>query len=84
MHHSISTDEKPQHFKCPNRVDSWCFYQTSIAKQEKPGSHRLLVRTPITETFLPKILPIYQRLESNELLERCELWTQNANYTCTT
>ncbi|GFT19931.1 uncharacterized protein TNCV_4993571 [Trichonephila clavipes] len=36
--------------------------------------------TPINEKFLPKILPIYQRLASNELLERCiRCGTQNAN-----
>ncbi|GFT52485.1 uncharacterized protein TNCV_14641 [Trichonephila clavipes] len=39
-----------------------------------------VMRTPINEKFLPKILPIYQRLASNELLERCiRCGTQNAN-----
>ncbi|GFW28668.1 uncharacterized protein TNCV_3713831 [Trichonephila clavipes] len=41
---------------------------------------KLNVGTPINEKFLPKILPIYQRLASNELLERCiRCGTQNAN-----
>ncbi|GFV48676.1 RING-type domain-containing protein [Trichonephila clavipes] len=47
---------------------------------EKPNNHKLNVGTPINEKFLPKILPIYQRLASNELLERCiRCGTQNAN-----
>ncbi|GFW01651.1 uncharacterized protein TNCV_4085661 [Trichonephila clavipes] len=69
--HSISTDAKPQHSKCPTGENSWCFYQSAIANGEKPGNHKLNVGTPINEKFQPKILPIYQRLASNELLERC-------------
>lgn len=80
LFHSISTDEKPQHSKCPTGVESWCFFQSALAKGEIPGSHILNVGTPINEKFLPKILPIYQRLASNELLERCSgCGTQNAN-----
>ncbi|GFT04428.1 uncharacterized protein TNCV_1929481 [Trichonephila clavipes] len=67
--HSISTDAKPQHSKCPAGENSWCFYQSAIANGEKPNNHKLNVGTPINEKFLPKILPIYQRLTSNELLD---------------
>ncbi|GFT57535.1 uncharacterized protein TNCV_803851 [Trichonephila clavipes] len=78
--HSISTDAKPQHSKCPAGENSWCFYQSAIANGEKPNNHKLNVGTSINEKFLPKILPIYQRLASNELLERCiRCGTQNAN-----
>ncbi|GFS87743.1 uncharacterized protein TNCV_4213711 [Trichonephila clavipes] len=78
--HSISTDAKPQHSKCPAGENSLCFYQSAIANGEKPNNHKLNVGTPINEKFLPKILPIYQRLASNELLERCiRCGTQNAN-----
>ncbi|GFU37893.1 uncharacterized protein TNCV_1063931 [Trichonephila clavipes] len=71
---------KPQHSKCPAGENSWCFYQSAIANGEKPNNHKLNVGTPINEKFLPKILPIYQRLASNELLERCiRCGTQNAN-----
>lgn len=80
LYHSISTDKKPQHSKCPAGKDSWCFYQSAIATGEKPGSHKLFVGTPLKEAILPHILPIYQRLASNELLERCiNCGTQNAN-----
>ncbi|GFT35453.1 uncharacterized protein TNCV_922681 [Trichonephila clavipes] len=78
--HSISTDAKPQHSKCPAGENSWCFYQSAIGNGEKPNNHKLNVGTPINEKFLTKILPIYQRLASNELLERCiRCGTQNAN-----
>ncbi|GFT84212.1 uncharacterized protein NPIL_146751 [Nephila pilipes] len=80
LHHRISTDKKPEHSKCPTGVSSWCFFQSAIAKGEKPGSHKLHVRTPIKRRFLSHILPIYQRLASYDLLERCvNCGTQNAN-----
>ncbi|GFX88280.1 uncharacterized protein TNCV_1066961 [Trichonephila clavipes] len=55
-------------------------FQSAIANGEKPNNHKLNVGTPKNEKFLTKILPIYQRLASNELLERCiRCGTQNAN-----
>ncbi|GFV43319.1 uncharacterized protein TNCV_10171 [Trichonephila clavipes] len=39
--HSISTDAKPQHSKCPAGENSWCFYQSAIANGEKPNNHKL-------------------------------------------
>ncbi|GFY36348.1 uncharacterized protein TNCV_3450511 [Trichonephila clavipes] len=66
----MSTDQKPQHKKCPSGIDSWCFYQSSLARGKKPGFHKVWVKTPINEEYLPKILPIYQRLASSELLSR--------------
>ncbi|GFW34639.1 uncharacterized protein TNCV_952671 [Trichonephila clavipes] len=78
--YSISTDAKPRHSKCPAGENSWWFYLSAISNGEKPSNHKLNVGTPINEKFLPKILPIYQRLAYNELLERCiRCGTQNAN-----
>ncbi|GFS95849.1 uncharacterized protein TNCV_2259251 [Trichonephila clavipes] len=80
LFHSISTDQKPQHFKCPTGKDSWCFFQAALARGEVPGPHVKHVKTPLKETHLAKIMPIYQRLASNELLQRCiRCVTQNAN-----
>ncbi|GFV84895.1 uncharacterized protein TNCV_4298771 [Trichonephila clavipes] len=31
LHHSISTDENPQHSKCLIGAVSWCFYQSAKA-----------------------------------------------------
>ncbi|GFV75567.1 uncharacterized protein TNCV_2240161 [Trichonephila clavipes] len=80
LFHSISTDQKPQHLKCPTGKDYWCFFQASLARGEVPGPHVKHVKTPLKETHLAKIMPIYQRLASNELLQRCiRCVTQNAN-----
>ncbi|GFU25739.1 tigger transposable element-derived protein 1 [Trichonephila clavipes] len=80
LFHSISTDQKPQHFKCPTGKDSWCFFQAALARGEVPGPHVKHGETPLKETHLAKIMPIYQRLASNELLQRCiRCVTQNAN-----
>ncbi|GFT17863.1 uncharacterized protein TNCV_4910431 [Trichonephila clavipes] len=80
LFHSISTDQKPQHFKCPTGKDSWCFFQAALARGEVPGPHVKHMKTPLKETHLAKIMPIYQRLASNELLHRCiRCVTQNAN-----
>ncbi|GFX50211.1 uncharacterized protein TNCV_2782331 [Trichonephila clavipes] len=80
LFHSISTDQKPQHFKCPTGKDSWCFFQAVLARGEVPGPHVKHVKTPLKETHLAKIMPTYQRLASNELLQRCiRCVTQNAN-----
>ncbi|GFV56955.1 uncharacterized protein TNCV_1678361 [Trichonephila clavipes] len=77
---SISTDQKPQHFKCPNGKYSWCFFQAALARGEVPGPHVKHVKTPLKETHLAKIMSIYQILASNELLQRCiRCVTQNAN-----
>ncbi|GFW35468.1 uncharacterized protein TNCV_3070961 [Trichonephila clavipes] len=70
LFHCMSTDQKPQHKKCPTGIDSWCFYKSSLARGKKPDFHKDWVKTPINEEYLPKILPIYQRLTSSELLSR--------------
>ncbi|KAF8785013.1 Zinc finger protein 354A like protein [Argiope bruennichi] len=40
-----------------------CFYQETLASSKTPGSQK----TQINEKFVPKIMPIYQQLASNEL-----------------
>ncbi|GFX93083.1 uncharacterized protein TNCV_140271 [Trichonephila clavipes] len=80
LFHSISTNQKPQHFKCLTGKDSWCFFQAALGRGEVPGPHVKHVKTPLKETHLDKSMPLYQRLASNELLQRCiRCVTQNAN-----
>ncbi|GFW03003.1 uncharacterized protein TNCV_156231 [Trichonephila clavipes] len=43
----------------------------TLARGKKPGFHKDWVKTPINEEYLPKLLPIYQRLASSKLLSRC-------------
>ena len=39
LFHSMSTDDAPQHERCPKGNDSWCFHQVALANHETPGSH---------------------------------------------
>ena len=34
LHHSMSTDDQPQHEYCPQVIDSWCFYQAADPSAE--------------------------------------------------
>lgn len=81
IHHAVSTDDRPQHEKCPKGESSWCFYQAAKAKNEVPGPHKKKIkRAPLNELCFQKILPLYERLTDDSLLNRCaRCLTQNAN-----
>lgn len=79
LYHCMSTDDKPQHSKCPEGSTSWCFYQRAIALKEPPKTHSSM-KTVLSQRVVSEILPVYQRLLSTELLSRCiSAKTQNAN-----
>ncbi|GFX34512.1 uncharacterized protein TNCV_3657501 [Trichonephila clavipes] len=80
LYHCSSTDAKPKHNKCPNGKLSWCFFfKRALANEESPESHSVM-KTKLTEEVVAKILPVYQRLASNEILSRCTSGkSQNAN-----
>jgi len=74
-YHLISTDEKPQHQFCPTGVDSWCAYNVAQSKNV-PYEHP----APLHPDVQKSILPIYEDLSRDDLLERCVGgFTQNAN-----
>lgn len=76
-YHKISTDEKPQHDKCPSGEDSWCSYQKAKASATLDSYKH---NNPIPETVQDAIKPVYDRLTDVNLLERClEGYTQNNN-----
>ncbi|GFU76702.1 uncharacterized protein TNCV_1495981 [Trichonephila clavipes] len=51
----------------------------ALANEESPESHSVM-KTKLTEEVVAKILPVYQRLASNEILSRCTSGkSQNAN-----
>ncbi|GFU62158.1 uncharacterized protein TNCV_2473931 [Trichonephila clavipes] len=58
------------HGKCPEGESSWCFYKRAIAKGETPGSHSSM-KTYLSPQVVEKIMPVYQRLASDTILERC-------------
>ena len=78
--HATSTDEKPQHGRCPVGPDSWCFYQKALATGQQPGPHRTNVGTPLSADVARHVKDVYTRLAHKDLLERCLLGkTQNPN-----
>ncbi|GFV36250.1 uncharacterized protein TNCV_2232971 [Trichonephila clavipes] len=78
--HCSSTDKRPVHGKCPEGESSWCFYKRAKAKSETPGSHSSM-KTYLSPQVVEKIMPVYQRLASDTILERrVEDKTQNSNY----
>lgn len=80
VYHNNSTDAKSNHSLCPSGEESWCFYQSAISKGRIPGPHAKHIRTPLNDTVVKHVLPIYTRLSSDVLLQLCvNCNTQNAN-----
>ncbi|XP_043498440.1 uncharacterized protein LOC122521746 [Polistes fuscatus] len=72
----ISTDDNPEHDNYPTSVDSWCKWKKAEALGTKPLEHL----KPLHPDIQNEILPFYENLSRNDLLERClEGHTQNAN-----
>ncbi|KYQ58863.1 hypothetical protein ALC60_02131 [Trachymyrmex zeteki] len=68
-YHIFSTKEKPNHENCPTEADSWCKWQKAIALNKDP---RLKDLTPLLpEEMKQHLLPIYEDLSNESLLERC-------------
>ena len=79
LYHCMSTNNKPQHHKCPPGKKSWCFFNRALASGSKIPDH-CMMKTKLSESVVSKILPVYQRLASDDLLSRCTSGkTQNSN-----
>lgn len=67
--HYKSTNEDPQHDKCPAGADSWCEYQKALATTGvQDFEHKY---EPFPNEVIKAIEPIYQDLSKDELLQRC-------------
>ncbi|XP_014487565.1 PREDICTED: uncharacterized protein LOC106751237, partial [Dinoponera quadriceps] len=77
LYHKLSTDEKPQHDRCPSDADSWCTWQSAKAKNTLASySHK----KPLNEEVFKAIQPIYEELTNDDLLTGClGAYTQNSN-----
>ena len=76
FHHSLSSDEKPDHQSCPTGPDSWCKYNCALSNDEEPSKH--FPKLPMD--LRPLIKPVFTELSKRELLEKCVLGaTQNQN-----
>lgn len=77
LYHKISTDENPQHERCPPGKDSWCSWQRMNFTNTLEEHHH---KIPIPEEVFRAIKPIYEELSSDDLLNRCiGGYTQNSN-----
>ena len=80
FYHAISTDDHPQHDRCPDGEGSWCFFKRAQATGETPGPHRDNIGTPLSPEVAPHVKEVYARLGHPSLLGRCVRGeTQNAN-----
>jgi len=77
LYHKISTDENPQHQKCPIGPDSWCTWQQATAANTL---HIYNHKPPMSTEIFNAIQKIYQDLTTEDLLSRClGGYTQNSN-----
>ena len=80
FNHVSSTDEKPNHGKCPTGTSSWCFYQRALAEGTQPGDHASNVSTPLSPDVAAHVEDVYLSLGHRDLLSRClRNTTQNRN-----
>ena len=78
LRHYSSTDQKPQHTMHPEGPTSWCFYNRQKAQRKLLASHDSM-KVRLSDTVLAKILPCYQRLAAETLLECYTKKMQNSN-----
>ncbi|KYN18098.1 hypothetical protein ALC57_09606, partial [Trachymyrmex cornetzi] len=59
LYHKISTDEVPQHDKCPSGADSWCSWQKAKASD---SLHEYQHKTPLSQEIFNILKPVYEDL----------------------
>ena len=78
LRHCKSSDVKPQHSTCPTGENSWCFYNRAIARKQPVPSHKRM-SSYLREDVVCKMVLVYKKLVSDEVLQKCKGETQNAN-----
>ena len=81
FYHCTSTDEEPHHELCAKGPQSWCTFNRKQALGEKIPSHKeMKIYFHLTKRQLAKVKGIYDRLTTDEMMERCmKGMTQNRN-----
>ncbi|KAH7967571.1 hypothetical protein HPB52_000134 [Rhipicephalus sanguineus] len=62
-YHMTSTDQKPQHSRCPKGEESWCAHNKAVARQQAPPKHRYNLSEHVAED----LLPVYTHLSDRKL-----------------
>ena len=57
LHHSVSTDEKPQHHDCPQVDNTWCKF-LKAQKSNQQFTHK----NSLPNAIVNEVEPIYERL----------------------
>jgi len=77
LYHKNSTDEKPQHEKCPPGESSWCSWQRAKTANTLENYHH---KSALPDKVFQAIEPVYKELSNDDLLNRCiGGFTQNSN-----
>lgn len=66
--HKCSTDQNPQHDNCPAGSGSWCQWQVAKANGEL---EKFKHAPPLADKVQEILLPIYESLSNDDLLNRC-------------
>ena len=75
FYHYSSTARNPKHHCCPPGETSWCKWQ-----RDQVTGKKTFVPNPLPWPVLKKIKPVFERLASGEILEKClDGFTQNQN-----
>lgn len=81
FYYCTSSDDRPNHEYCPKGSNSWCFYNRSLANEEKPKSHsHMKVYFQAQDEQLQQVKAVYDRLTTDKLMTKClKGMTQNRN-----
>ena len=80
LFHCVSTDESPQHGRCPAGPNSWCFNKKSLATNTDIPPHSTHIKHKLAITVAQEMIPIYKRMSDAHLIKRMEKGkTQNSN-----
>jgi len=72
--------KNPRHELCPTDEDTWCWWQAREMAEDPEIEEELSHDEPLDKEVAKKILPIYEDLSRDDLLQRClGGHTQNSN-----
>ena len=76
----MSTDDDPNHARCPSGEDSWFFFKHAEAHEMDPPSHAVHVKHPLAFDVAKAMVSIYVRMSDPNLLKRMLTGkTENSN-----
>jgi len=68
LYHKISTDDNPQHDRCPDGENSWCSWKKAKSRNELVNYQH---KPAMKDEVFNAVKSIYEELSQDELLTRC-------------